>query len=1153
MKRRVILLDRLILTLIASGFCVATFAQLPTSQLPISQLPTSQIPNYQLPTSQPTGPSVDGLPAEAEADVQTSAVEQAQELTHHSIRVLLDPVNQKISVEDTITFSTSAVAGQREFELNANLTISNTGSGLSRLSTSTPSQAVGINSTGALAAPTVGYRLRLPQQSQGQATLIYSGSIYDLAQQTSAEYAQSFSETSGIISAEGVYLNKGSVWIPDFGDDLITFDISIGFAPSARTWKAISQGDRNGENAWRSRQPMEEVYLIAAEFTEYSQQSDDIEVLAYLRTPDRNLATKYLQATDRYLALYEPLLGDYPYSKFALIENFWETGYGMPSFTLLGEQVIRFPFILESSYPHEILHNWWGNGVYPDYRSGNWSEGLTAYLADHLFREMDGAGAEYRKEMLGRYKNYVASDTDFALAEFTSRNSAASQAVGYGKTLMLWHMLRVEIGDELFLAGLNKLYSDYKFKRASFADIGRLFSQVANRDLAPFFEQWVNRVGAPALTFSVEEINNNQARIMFAQFQPEAPYALKVPVALYYEGEEYPQVYDIELGQKVDGVIADNYDRLKAVLVDPYFDVFRTLAREETPPTVGELFGASDITFVLPQTNQAQWRQMAQSFAEGANASIVTASQLSSLPDNQSVWILGRDNPFAAQLNPQLESYGAEVGTDRVSIGQTSIEHSNRSTVLIGRHPSNPELALGLIHVDDMVAMPGMIEKLPHYGKYSYLSFSGAEPTNDVKGVWSSNASPMRWTKPGSVAEIAWDKLPLVTPIAQLPPKYLPSKLLSHVTELTAPVMAGRQIGTQGIDAAARYLADQFAASGLQPIQRSYYQQWTQTQQDGSSLRLRNVVGVIPGENPALSRQPVVIGAHYDHLGVDSVSGEIFSGADDNASGVAILLEVAAKLSSTFAPQRPIVFVAFTGEEAGLLGSEYFVQSPPGTFAAADIYAMVNLDAVGRLENRKLQVFATDSAYEWPFMAQGIGFTIGLQSEFPAQTIASSDHVPFLNAGIPAIHLFAGVTPDYHQTSDTAEKLDAAGMSAIALWLEEAAVYLADNGTPLRVTLGGQPISVQPSAGSRQASLGTVPDFGYDGPGVRISGATPGGAAAEAGMQAGDVLISFNGTPIESLQAYSNYIRAAVAGDLVTIEILRDGQTFIVEAQLKAR
>ena len=1126
MKLQEGLLQRLAIIVSVSCFCAAGQAQPQTTPLAAdSNLPDSSI----------------------------AAAEPTEALTHHSIRVLLDPINQKISVEDTITFGQAASAGQRQFQLNSNLDISNRPSGLVRLSNTTPAQAVGINSTGSLGAPTTQYSLRLSQQGAQQVALIYSGTIYDLAQQTSAEYAQSFSETSGIISPEGVYLNKGSVWIPDFGDDLITFDISVGFAPSARTWKAISQGDRNGDNGWRSLQPMEEVYLIAANFTEYSQQSDDVEVFAYLRTPDRNLATKYLQATERYLALYEPLLGDYPYSKFALIENFWETGYGMPSFTLLGEQVIRFPFILESSYPHEILHNWWGNGVYPDYESGNWSEGLTAYLADHLFREMDGAGSEYRKEMLARYKNYVASDDDFALSEFTSRNSAASQAVGYGKTLMLWHMLRVKIGDELFLSGLNKLYADYKFKRASFDDIAILFSEVSGQDLTPFFDQWVNRVGAPALTFSVEEINDNQARIMFAQFQAQELYTLTVPVALYYEGEEYPQVYDIALGKKVDGVIADNYAGLEAVLVDPYFDVFRQLDREETPPTIGELFGASEITFVLPSSNQAQWRAMAEAFAEGVNGTIVTAAELSELPATQSVWVLGKNNIFARELNTQLEPYGAGLEFDGINLGESVVPHANRSSVVVGRHPANPELAVGLIHVEDMVAMAGMIEKLPHYGKYSYLSFIGAEPTNDIKGVWSSDASPMRWTKPGSSAEIFWDKLPTVAPMAELPPRYLPSKLSSHVNELTTEVMAGRAIGTAGIDAAARYLADQFAVSALQPIQGSYYQQWTATREDGTPVRMRNVVGMIPGENPTFAQAPVVIGAHFDHLGINAASGEVYEGADDNASGVSIMLEVAARLSTTFAPQRPIVFVAFTGEEAGLLGSEQFVQSPPRPFTTEQIYAMVNLDGVGRLERRKLQVFATNSAYEWPFMAQGIGFTIGLQSEFPTQTIASSDHVPFLNAGIPAIHLFAGVTPDYHQTSDTADKLDYAGMSSIALWVEESLVYLADNTNPLRVTLGAEPVIVQPSPCSREASLGTVPDFGFEGPGVRISAATPGGAAAEAGMQAGDVLTSFNGVPIEDLQAYSNFIRAAAPGDMVVIDVLRDGQSLRAEVQLKAR
>lgn len=1084
----------------------------------------------------------------------TTQVSAEREVIHHSLRVSLDPQNQSISVVDTITFPADIDTASLEFSLNENLTIANSSGSLRELAGQAPSRGVGINNTGARTAAFDRYSLTLLRRANNQVTIGYDGSVYDLAQQNSPEYAQSFAETSGIIGEQGVYLNKGSLWLPDFGSELITFDLQVEFAPSSNSWSAISQGDRFGENGWRSTEPMEEVYLIAAEFTEYSTQYNDIEVLAYLRDPDRNLATKYLDATERYLALYEPLLGDYPYSKFALIENFWETGYGMPSFTLLGQQVIRFPFILESSYPHEILHNWWGNGVYPDYDTGNWSEGLTAYLADHLFREMDGAGSEYRKEMLARYKNYVAEDDDFSLSRFTSRNSAATQAVGYGKTLMLWHMLRIELGDELFIAGLRRLYEEYKFKRATFSDIANLFTEESGFDLTPFFNQWVNRIGAPTLSFSVNEIGNNQARIIFAQLQADDPYTMTVPVALYYQGEEYPQIYNIAVGQKIDAVIADNFDRLEGILVDPYFDVFRTLDREETPPTVGELFGAGEIIFVVPQTNLSYWQEMAASFAQGVDAQIVVENDLEALPTDRSVWILGRNNKFANLVSQQLDGFDSEVGSLSVNIAGQEIEYADRSTVLVARHPANSDLALGWIAIDDMVAMPGMIEKLPHYGKYSYLSFAGTEPVNDVKGVWASKASPMRWIKPDVQVSINWEQLPTSLPLATLPAKYLPEQLLKHVAALTGPNMAGRAIGSNGIDEAARYLSSEFQQAGLRPLTRRYLQSWTQQVPEQGSLRLSNVFGVIPGSNPELEGQPVIIGAHYDHLGLDADSGEVFVGADDNASGVAVMLEVASKLSASFEPQRPIVFAGFTGEETGLLGSQHFIENLPAAFSIDEIYAMVNLDSVGRLNGRELQVFGTESAYELPFMAQGIGFTIGVRSILPEQTIASSDHVTFLNAGIPSMHLFAGVTEDYHRVSDTPEKLDAAGMSDIALWLEEAIVYLADNPDPLRVTLDGAAVQVQNnSAGAREASLGTVPDFAYAGEGVRISAASPGGAAAEAGLQAGDVLMSFNGAKIDGLQAYSNFIRQAAAGDTVILEISRAQQLYSVEVTLKSR
>ena len=1118
-----------------------------------------------------------GQTADTDAELLPSAVAPI----HHTLIVKLDPRNNRLEVLDQIDLPESFGRSDISFALNANLTITNRPRGLRQLGFTEAELAQGINETGGLTATTARYSIDLPRRRSQPLELAYSGTLFDATKQTGAQYSQSFSETSGIIDSRGVYLNKGSVWIPEFGDELVTFDLRVEFVESSRHWQSISQGDRLASNQWRSEAPMEEVYLIAAEFTEYQSSYTsvlpigesthaEIDVLALLRTPDANLAAKYLDATERYLALYEPLLGAYPFSKFALVENFWETGYGMPSFTLLGEQIIRFPFIINSSYPHEILHNWWGNGVYPDYQSGNWSEGLTAYLADHLFQEIDGRGAEYRKEMLARYKNYVSDGTDFPLSEFTSRNSAASQAVGYGKTLMLWHMLRVELGDELFLSGLREFFDDYKFSRASFDDIAAHFSRIAQRDLEPFFAQWVTRRGAPELALSVGEENGDKARLNFAQIQESAPFVVKVPVALYYADQEAPQLVELELSQRSQGFLADDYSRLEAVAVDPFFDVFRTLDRTEIPPTIGELFGAEALTFVLPSSgetlNKIEWRAIADAFGQGIDTKVVLDSEIDVLPATQSVWVLGRSNRFAETA---LTAAGANVALGTEGRGYvlagSAVSLADRSSVFVARHPTAADLAIGFLDIDQPIAVSGMIEKLPHYGKYSYLSFEGEEPTNDVKGVWEASGSPLIWTNPElshvtSLANVsATEPLIALPALAELPPKYLAANLQRHVRALTQATMKGRASvrmpseSVAGIDLAADYIESEFRRIGLNAVGGSYRQSWTETLKEGSVQRMTNVIGLIPGSDPAFVEEPVILGAHYDHLGI-TADGGVYLGADDNASGIAALIEVAAKLKRAFTFARPILVIAFTGEEEGLLGSDHFVRSPLSGVGQLNPLAMINLDAVGRLEGRSLQVFGSESAYEWPFMAQGIGFTIGVDSELPAQAIASSDHVSFLNAGIPALHLFSGLHTDYHRVGDTADKLDYDGLSRVASWTEEALVYLADLRGPLRVTLANASLAVAPEgSGARRASLGTLPDFAYTGRGVRISGVTPNSAAAAAGLREGDILLSFAGSVVNDLQIYSNLLRASAIGDAVIIELLRGDETLSLDVTLTAR
>jgi aminopeptidase N len=304
------------------------------------------------------------------------------------------------------------------------------------------------------------YVLSFAEEPEGPVTftLRYQGKINHPIKQLAQEYARGFSLTPGLITEQGVYLGYATWWTPWFGDALFTFVLTANL-PEA--WDVVSQGTRTLHEMkegrrwtrWESKEPMEEVYFIAATFTEYSLSAGAVEVMAFLRTPDENLANRYLETTAQYLEMYRKLLGPYPFSKFALVENFWQTGYGMPSFTLLGDRVIRLPFILHSSYPHELLHNYWGNSVYVDYKTGNWCEGTTVYMADHLIKEQRGAGLEYRRTALQKYTDYVTPETDFPLTKFLSRYNSATEAVGYGKAMMLWNMLRRRLGDETFVKG----------------------------------------------------------------------------------------------------------------------------------------------------------------------------------------------------------------------------------------------------------------------------------------------------------------------------------------------------------------------------------------------------------------------------------------------------------------------------------------------------------------------------------------------------------------------------------------------------------------------------------------------------------------------------------------------------------------------------
>jgi hypothetical protein len=479
-------------------------------------------------------------------------------------------------------------------------------------------------------------------------------------------------------------------------------------------------------------------------------------------------------------AMYTDLLGPHAYGKFALVENFWDTGYGMPSFTLLGPQVIRLPFIPTTSYPHEILHDWWGNGVYVDLAKGNWCEGLTAYLADHMVSEQRGTGASYRQESLQKYADYVAHAKDFALATFHERHSAATEAVGYGKALMIFHMIRRDIGDQAFTKALRSFYAEWKFRRAGWADLRKAFETASGKSLEAWLDAWVQRPGAPTIKLADVKAERSEAGWRLTgtlrQTQAQEAFPVTIPVAITMEGQGTARQETVRCAAKSCPFKLDLPASPLRVDVDPEFDVFRTLDREEIPAALSTAFGADGGVVVLPASAPQElidaYKSMVGSFSreDAKPFRIVTDAETTSLPAGVPVWIIGWENRLLPEVRRLVTPYQAALSPTEINLAGERIGRQAHAIALVARRADEPDLPLAFVAADTAAQVPGLARKLPHYGKYSYLAFEGDEPTNTHKGRWPVVGSPLSITLDAAhAAPVA--SLALRPPLAQLPPR----------------------------------------------------------------------------------------------------------------------------------------------------------------------------------------------------------------------------------------------------------------------------------------------------------------------------------------------------------------------------------------------
>jgi hypothetical protein len=324
-----------------------------------------------------------------------------------------------------------------------------------------------------------------------------------------------------------------------------------------------------------------------------------------------------------------------------------------------------------------------------------------------------------------------------------------------------------------------------------------------------------------------------------------------------------------------------------------------------------------------------------------------------------------------------------------------------------------------------------------------------------------------------------------------------------------------------------------------------------------------NVVGYLEGADLKLRDQTVVVGAHFDHLGyggsgsgsLQPESNAIHNGADDNASGTAGLLELAQALAAKRPQQkRSIIFIAFSGEELGTLGSKYYVNHP---FAPlTQTVAMLNLDMVGRLENKTLTVYGTGTSPGWEPLLTRYNADTSFSFKSIPEGFGPSDHVEFYKKNIPVLFFFTGLHSDYHRPSDDWEKLNYSGEEKIVRLVYE---IIEEVDTQPEKPLFTRVLSSSPTiwgggdSPERSVTLGIIPDYGTSSDGMRIGGVRPGGPAEKAGLAPGDLIVKIASRRILNIYDYMGILSELGTGSEVEIEVLREGKTLNTKATIEKR
>ncbi|MDP3842676.1 MAG: M1 family aminopeptidase [Oxalobacteraceae bacterium] len=584
------------------------------------------------------------------------------------------------------------------------------------------------------------WRVALPVTA-GTLRLEYGGTLPALDR--SLDQHDVLRSLSPMAASEGSFLPAGGAWYPQPAARF-TYKVSVSLPAGQRALvpgRLLSEQlptDASGRYraSFEFLQPADGIDLMAGPWLVREQSmpragGGPVRLRTYF-TPELDaiagLADGYLDDTRRYLELYSAQIGAYPFSEFSVVASPLPTGFGMPTLTYISAEVLKLPFIRASSLGHEVLHNWWGNGVYVDYASGNWCEGLTTFMADYAYKERESDEAA-RQMRLGWLRDFAAvpAASRQPLTAFRSRIHGAAAALGYGKSAMLFVMLRDTIGADAFRRGLRVFWDRHRFQSASWDDLRRAFEQAAGRPLEPFFAQWLNRADAPAMKIASASAKSQggKTRLTLALEQDAPAYALRLPLEILYAGRSETRWIDSrrehdEVTLAVDAVP-------EAVRLDPDLRVWRQLERAQLPPILRQwiVAAAPRLLIASPATD------VREAVDAVARRLFETAPQTIA-PDQLKQ---GSEPVLLAGLHADVDAALAGAGLPPRPANLAA----NRSGAQVWTLQRTTGAPLAVVSATDANALRALLRPLPHYGAQSWLRFDGSRLL--ARGVWPAPAS----------------------------------------------------------------------------------------------------------------------------------------------------------------------------------------------------------------------------------------------------------------------------------------------------------------------------------------------------------------------------------------------------------------------------